>query len=106
MASKRPRFKFHPEAAREANEAAEWYIRHSTLASEKFKQALRYAENQVNLYPDAWNPYYHGTRCFRLHKFPYALVYIQRDGQLIGLAVAHLKRRPGYWRDRLKDDLS
>jgi hypothetical protein len=105
MAAKRRRLKFHPEAALEANDAAEWYAERSRLASDKFKQALRHAEDQVKLYPEAWNPYYHGTRCFRLHGFPYALVYVQRSGLIAGLAVAHLKRRPGYWRKRLEDEL-
>jgi hypothetical protein len=31
------------------------------------------------------------------------LVYIERGEKIIGIAVAHLKRRPGYWRKRLKD---
>jgi hypothetical protein len=31
------------------------------------------------------------------------LVYIERGERIIGIAVAHLKRRPGYWRKRLTD---
>jgi putative addiction module component (TIGR02574 family) len=29
--------------------------------------------------------------------------YIERGERIIGVAVAHLKRRPGYWRHRLAD---
>jgi hypothetical protein len=29
------------------------------------------------------------------------LVYVERGDRIIGIAVAHLHRRPGYWRTRL-----
>ncbi|MCP4594404.1 MAG: hypothetical protein GY842_27045 [bacterium] len=36
-----------------------------------------------------------------LSRFPYALVFIELDEEIRVLAVAHDKRRPGYWLDRL-----
>ena len=54
-------------------------------------------------HPRSWTPYLHGTRYFKLDAFPYALVYIERSDKVIGVAVAHLRRRPGYWRSRLKN---
>jgi len=33
--------------------------------------------------------------------FPYRIVYFVREDLLTILAVAHSKRRPGYWRDRI-----
>lgn len=35
-----------------------------------------------------------------MRKFPYALVYALGVEQVFVLAVAHLHRSPGYWRDR------
>jgi hypothetical protein len=67
----------------------------------KLKAELRQAENSVTRHPQSWTPYLHGTRCFKFERFPFALVYIDRDDRIIGIAVAHLKRRPGYWRNRL-----
>jgi hypothetical protein len=87
----------------EAREAAVWYGERSANAEAKFKIELRRAEESVAKHPNAWMPYLHGTRCFKLHRFPFALVYNQRGERLVGIAVAHLKRRPGYWRDRLFD---
>ena len=103
MAKRRARFEFHREAAIEAREAAEWYAERSLDAAAKFKTQLRRAERSVTQHPDAWTPYLHGTRCFKLDRFPYALVYIVRGERIIGIAVAHLKQRPGYWRKRLSD---
>lgn len=34
--------------------------------------------------------------------FPYAVLYVEKPDHIIILAVAHFKRRPGYWRERLR----
>jgi mRNA-degrading endonuclease RelE of RelBE toxin-antitoxin system len=38
----------------------------------------------------------------RLSRFPYGLIYTIDNGDILVLAVAHLHRRPDYWRDRLE----
>ena len=37
-----------------------------------------------------------------LPRFPYALVFMDLPAQVRVLAVAHLRRRPGYWLDRVR----
>lgn len=34
--------------------------------------------------------------------FPFAVLYVEKPDLIAILAIAHFKRRPGYWRDRLK----
>jgi toxin ParE1/3/4 len=41
-----------------------------------------------------------GTRRLLIERFPYSMVYLVHNGVLHVLAVAHAKRRPGYWRSR------
>jgi hypothetical protein len=36
-----------------------------------------------------------------LEKFPYAVVFLPLDAEVRILAIAHLHRRPGYWRGRV-----
>ena len=38
------------------------------------------------------------------HEFykPEELIYAERPDEIIVIAVPHLRRRPGYWRERLK----
>jgi plasmid stabilization system protein ParE len=36
-----------------------------------------------------------------LARFPYALVFLVREDEVRVLAVAHAKRRPGYWLSRV-----
>jgi plasmid stabilization system protein ParE len=37
-----------------------------------------------------------------LARFPYALVFLVREDEVRVLAVAHAKRRPGYWLNRVR----
>lgn len=32
--------------------------------------------------------------------FPYAVLYVEKPDHVLILAIAHFKRRPGYWRER------
>jgi len=50
--------------------------------------------------PQRWPAYLHGTRRIVLKRFPFSVIYRLLEGQLQIVAVAHHKRRPGYWRTR------
>ena len=41
------------------------------------------------------------VRSRRVAGFPYRLVYLVQATELVVIALAHQKRKPGYWRDRL-----
>lgn len=52
--------------------------------------------------PAVGAPYVAGTRRLLARRFPYAVVYRVRGEQVVEIvAVAHYRRRPGYWRRRL-----
>jgi hypothetical protein len=40
-------------------------------------------------------------RSTKVKRFPYRVVYVVVDDSIDVIAVAHAKRRPGYWRRRL-----
>lgn len=42
----------------------------------------------------------HMVRAARVWRFPYRVIYAELPQQHRVMAVAHMKRRPGYWRDR------
>src|SRR5882762_4975331 len=48
--------------------------------------------------PRRWPAGVHGTRRFLLHRFPFAVAYRELRSIIQVLAVAHARRRPGYWR--------
>jgi len=38
-----------------------------------------------------------------MRRFPFSIVYYVADDTIRIVAVAHAKRRPGYWRTRVRD---
>ena len=95
-----PTFEFHPEALLDAWEARRWYAELDPRTAASFLAELDHAREQVIAQPDRWPIYLHGTRRYRLRRFPYLLVYRSAPERIIVLAVAHAKRRPGYWKTR------
>jgi plasmid stabilization system protein ParE len=92
---------FHPRAIDEARAARRWYARRSTALANQFVAELDDAIRQIAAAPAQWPPHVHGTRVFRLHRFPYLIIF--RHGQTFVqvVAVAHGSRKPGYWRRRV-----
>lgn len=43
----------------------------------------------------------HDTRLIRMNRFPYKVYYREASGSIQVLAVAHHRRKPGYWWSRL-----
>lgn len=43
-----------------------------------------------------------GTRRCLIHRFPYLVVYMYLSERIWIIAIAHCKRKPSYWTDRIK----
>ena len=59
------------------------------------------AIEQIKSYPAAWHPLEEGIRRCMTRRFPYGVIYLVREEELLILAVTHLHREPEYWRYRL-----
>jgi hypothetical protein len=90
----------HPQAIREARAARRWYAQRSVLVAQQFVAELDRAVVQVTSAPQSLPSYLHGTRVCRLRRFPYLLVFIERPASVLVIAIAHARRRPGYWSRR------
>ena len=88
------------EAVVEAAAAAEWYAARSAAAAAGFEAELAEAESAIHALPSAWPPYDYGTRRYLLRRFPFSVIYRIEPNRILIVAVAHGRRRPGYWRDR------
>jgi plasmid stabilization system protein ParE len=95
-----PELDFHPAAVKEARNAYRWYLRRSAWAASRFQAAVEAAIEQIVKTPDRWPIYLHGTRYRLIRRFPFIVVYRQLADRLQIVAVAHGKRRPGYWKRR------
>lgn len=99
MASKP--FRFHPEAREEFRETIRWYRARNLPISTEFRVAVSTAIRTIVDAPDRWPAYLYGTRRYVLRRFPFSIVYLDEKDILAVIAVAHGKRRPRYWKDRL-----
>jgi len=91
----------HRLAIQEARRIERRYARAGAGVLGRFTAAFDDAVGRVGANPAMWPPGAHGTRSCRLRKFPYRLVYVEEPTRVLVLAVAHNRRRPGYWRRRL-----
>lgn len=92
--------RFEPDALSELARAKEWYVAQSPRAAEDFSEEFRRALQRMRESPLRWPSYQHGTRRVLLRRFPFAILYRIGMDELQVLAVTHLRRRPGYWRNR------
>jgi toxin ParE1/3/4 len=89
------------EALQEAETAARWYAERSVTAAAAFSSEMDAAESAIVRLPDAWPPFDHGTRRYLLQRFPFSVVYRVEARRILIVAVAHARRRPGYWKSRM-----
>ena len=89
-----------PAAVAEAVAAAGWYRERDERVAGAFEDDLARAFAEIERTPEAWPVHLHGTRRFLLRRFPYEVVYKVYPEVALIVAVAHCKRRPGYWRRR------
>jgi plasmid stabilization system protein ParE len=91
----------HPEAVAEARAAAQWYRERSPLAADAFLAELDRAVQRIAEKPEMYSSYIRGTRRYLLQRFPFYLVYRQIAKKLEIIAIAHGRRKPGYWKKRI-----
>ena len=98
---KSKRFRFHPEARQDFREAIAWYRSRSPIVAAEFRAIASEVVRSIAKSPQRWPKYLHGTRRFVLHRFPFSIIYLDEPGVVNIVAVAHSKRKPGYWKARL-----
>jgi len=94
-------FGFHPEARVDLRDSARWYRERNAVVAAEFRTAVGDAVRSVVQTPQRWPEYLYGTRRFVLQRFPFSVVYLDDPDMVRIVAVAHAKRKPGYWRRRV-----
>ncbi len=95
------RIRLHPSAQRELEEAAAFYDLEGPGLGSAFINDFERAGEQIRLMPES-SPIARGpARKKPLARFPYSIIYSIIDDDVFVLAVAHSRRRPFYWQDRL-----
>jgi plasmid stabilization system protein ParE len=95
------RLRVHSHAQEEINEAFDWYFRRSPEAADAFLTEIGASLAQIASHPQLYSTYTKNTRRRVLSGFPYSVIFQLKDDIILVVAVAHAKRRPGYWRKRI-----
>jgi hypothetical protein len=88
-------------------EAAAWYEERVRGLGDRFLTEAEGAFARIDRTPLTGPPWKHsrlpdGVRRMFLRSFPYSAVYVL-EPRLVVVAVAHLRRRHGYWTARLSE---
>ena len=92
--------RWHLEAGAEAEAAARWYRERSAATAERFVGEIKQAIETILEAPQRWPVGFRSTRKVKLPCFPFLVVYRESDQTIAILAIAHGRRRPGYWKGR------
>ena len=94
------RLELGPAAEAEVREAYQYYWKVDKSAAARFMVSLDETIARISRLPTMSPTYLFGTHRLLRRRFPFAVIYRVDVERIVVVAVAHQKRRPGYWRHR------
>jgi len=91
----------HPLASRELEEATVFYNQRMPGLGQRFLRTVQKAIEHILLFPEAAPVVGETVRQKVLNRFPYSLFYTFEKSVVFFVAIAHQKKGPMYWKDRL-----
>jgi plasmid stabilization system protein ParE len=95
---------FRPAARADLREAFAWYERQEPGLGQRFLEAVDATLERVRANPRVCAVLHGDVRSVRLARFPYAVLYRERPGRLVVLAVFHGHRDPGQLQRRIENE--
>ena len=95
------KYSFHPEAKSEFVQAIEYYEECERSLGYDFAVEVYSAIERALSCPKAWPIIEDNVRRSLVRRFPYGILYAEEDEVIYILAVMHLHRNHGYWKQRL-----
>jgi plasmid stabilization system protein ParE len=90
-----------PEAERDLIDGAIFYANEANAElGFAFIAEFEHAVAVLTVHPALGAPWRALTRRFPLRRFPYSVIYRIKGEELHVIALAHQRRRPGYWAGR------
>ena len=94
------RYSFHPDAEADLKEASRFYESRMVGLGKSFSAEVERTISLIREFPDAGSPVGDRRRRVLVDRFPYSVVYRRDPDSVVIVAIAHQRRRPGYWRQR------
>lgn len=95
------RTRFLKPAEAEIDEAIAYFDEQREGLGDRFERDLSDTVRLLTEYPLTGKSLSKLVRKFPLHTFRYNVIYVLDGDEIAIVAVAHHRRRPGYWRGRL-----
>lgn len=93
--------KFLYPAEIELDEAIKYYNYQLPGLGYRFYQEISSAIERIKIMPEAWTKLGNRTRRYLLKGFPYSLLYVFDEKEILVTAIAHHHRNPKQFIDRL-----
>jgi len=95
------RVRFLSPALDDVTEAALHYHGSEPQLADRFFDAFDRTVDLIEATPYMGKPIVKSARCFRLHSFPYDVVYQIYPDEIVIVAVVHHRRDHSFWIERL-----
>ncbi|MBI5025569.1 MAG: type II toxin-antitoxin system RelE/ParE family toxin [Nitrospirae bacterium] len=92
---------FLPEAEEEMYEAARYYESQASGLGIDYLSEVERAVASIAESPETWPKFDGELRRRLVRRFPFGILYYIESEEIVIVAVAHLRRRPGYWKKRI-----
>lgn len=95
------KFYFHEHAETEFDRVAEYYEDCRRGLGIEFAREVNAAIARIIQHPEAWSSMSRNIRRCLVNRFPFGILYQIKSDYILIIAVADLRRRPGYWLNRV-----
>jgi len=92
--------RFLSVAQQEMDESFAYYEQQIMGLGHDFLAEILAALKRIKKNPEAWHSFSDRTRRCQVNRFPFGIIYQLRENEIIVVAVAHLHRKPEYWKNR------
>jgi toxin ParE1/3/4 len=95
--------RFHAEARAEMTEAAAYYEAQQANLGRRFLTSLQDAINRIQINPMLFPVVDREVRRCKTKTFPFDILFQMHSNELVIVAIMHLHRNPGYWKNRREE---
>ena len=96
--------RFHPDVETDIQGSYIWYEDELKGLGLQFISELEQGFDAISYAPSTWVAFEQGFRRYILARFPFSIIYKEKENEVFILAVMHNSRNPEYWKDRMKDE--
>lgn len=97
---------FHPEAENEFSDAINYFEEQQRELGYDFSLEVYKTIQRIKAHPQSWTKISSSIRRILVHRFPFGILYDHdpESAHIYIIAVMHLRKKPGYWINRIEEN--